>query len=377
MQRSLATFAVRLVLIALATVTIALPASARAIQSDDADGGSVARYLSPNYGYALTYDTDEWEIVIEDDNPYDRFDRAYWSNGSSLISVTSHPDHQASSLSDCVTSFELGLWNAAEISDRDVLDAPGAAGVDDDRAWQTIEFAYEDDAGDEEQNIGYIECLWLGDELAIAIRHDAPAAVYEREAEARESLLEGLVPADRSRTGRYLLTAATSQHRTEQPVVSPEVYESPAYGYEIAYDSVVWRIAGGDDDPDDEYDRVLFSNGPSQIAVWGDPDYDSDEMADCVEDYAGFMSDREDVSAIEPLDDAEATVEEDDRAWTAFSYLWEYRPGAEAAFVQYIECAWIGDSVTMVVVHEASVASYPFETALREEFLASTPAREK
>lgn len=375
MQRSRARFVAWLVVPVMVVMSLAMPASIRALQDDDADDGSIARYRSPNYGYALTYDANVWAIVIEDSNPYDRFDRAFWSNESSLLSVTSHPDYKASNLSDCVTGFELGLWNTPEVTDRAVLDEPGAAGMDDIRAWQTIEFAYEDEDGEEVRNIGYIECLWLGDALAIAIRHDAPAAVYEREAEARESFLDGLAPPDGTRAGQYLFAAEANRHRNDQPDVSPEVYESPTYGYEIAYDPVAWRVSGGDDAPEDEYDRVVFANVPSEIFIWGDPDYDADEMADCVEDYAGSVTDADGVTAIEPLDDREASGEDDARAWTTFSYVWEYRPGAAPTFIQYVECVWIGDGVTLAIIHEASEVSYYPEIALREAFLAPIPAR--
>jgi hypothetical protein len=75
-------------------------------------------------------------------------------------------------------------------------------------------------------------------------------------------------------------------------------------------------------------------------------------------------------ASIEPLETSGASGGADGRAWATIIYVWEFREGAEAEFVQYYECIWRGDGVTAVVLHEVNDTSYDEEIALRESFVA-------
>src|SRR5688572_23117658 len=96
-----------------------------------------------------------------------------------------------------------------------------------------------------------------------------------------------------------------------------DVHESELYGYTLSYDPAEWEVYQEDDDPDDEYDRIFFRNASqlSLVGLTGDPDYDRDQMPDCVEDYVAGLEDGERTSAVEPLDEPDAEGEDDDRAW--------------------------------------------------------------
>jgi hypothetical protein len=200
------------------------------------------------------------------------------------------------------------------------------------------------------------------------VRQDVAAADYEDEVEAREDLLSGLAaysPASGSRHGTDL---GLGSNPGEVPTYEPELetYESPLYGYTVTYDSITWHTVGEDGDPDDVYDLIEFSNGVSFFAVWGDPDYDEDEMADCVADYVGFLEQLDGVVEIETYDGPDAAGQDDDRAWETVTYVWEFRDGVAPVYGRYFECIWLGDGVTAVVIHEANLVSYDAELPYRE-----------
>jgi hypothetical protein len=55
-------------------------------------------YESPNYGYSLVYDPEEWEILLEDEAPNDPYDTVYLFNGTSLIGLARDPDYEETDL---------------------------------------------------------------------------------------------------------------------------------------------------------------------------------------------------------------------------------------------------------------------------------------
>ena len=149
-------------------------------------------------------------------------------------------------------------------------------------------------------------------------------------------------------------------------------YESPQYGYTLAYDPDEWEISAEDDDADDDYDRVQLSNGVSLVSLIGDPDYDAGELDRCLDDYlAGLEQDEavDDVDILEDDDGDEIEGEEDGIAFAAYTYTYTDEDGDEMDLVRYASCEDVGDGVTFVVIQTTIPDDYEEEFAAREELM--------
>ena len=156
-----------------------------------------------------------------------------------------------------------------------------------------------------------------------------------------------------------------------------ETYESPQYGYVLAYDPEEWEISGEDDDEDDPYDRVQFTNGESYVSLIGDPDYGSEQMDRCVADYQGGLEQGEGVDDVEPLEDEdgeEIAGEDDGLAFVAVSYTFTTQDGDELELVRYTECRAFEDDVTAVVLQVALAEDYEDQFEAREDLLEGLEA---
>jgi hypothetical protein len=148
-----------------------------------------------------------------------------------------------------------------------------------------------------------------------------------------------------------------------------ETYESPRYGYTLTYDTDEWEVVREDQDEDDEYDTVTLSNGVSTVSVIGDPDYDDDELDDCVDDYLAGLEQNDGASDIEPYDDRDAEGEDDDVAWATYTYTFTFDDGDEEDFVRSFQCTAQDDGLTLVVIHDAGIDDYEDEISAREDLL--------
>lgn len=159
------------------------------------DPGSVT-YENRMYGFALTYDGDEWEDVTADDDLYDQL---FLFNGISLVGVFTDPDYSAFPLHYCVADYAESLKEAdgaSEVTQRYGWQATGATAG---RAWATFAYALTDDDGTESHLVRYFECRLIGDELTLVITQDVPAEALQEEIPARTALLAGLhVPETRA-----------------------------------------------------------------------------------------------------------------------------------------------------------------------------------
>src|SRR5687767_1183205 len=109
------------------------------------------------------------------------------------------------------------------------------------------------------------------------------------------------------------LPASLTQRDDEEETPEAEEDEEPAEDDERAVEE--------DADPDDVYDAVVFGNGVSSLTLFGDPDYEVEQLGACVGDYLAGLEDNDGVSDIEQLDDPDAEGEDDDRAWDTYTYL--------------------------------------------------------
>ncbi len=150
-------------------------------------------YESPQYGYTLTYDPDEWEISSEDDDPDDAYDRVQLSNGVSLVALIGDPDYDADELDRCLDDYLAGLEQDEAVADVEVLedgDGDAIEGEDDGLAFAAYTYTYTGEDGDEMDLVRYASCEDLGDDVTLVVIQTTTPDDYEDQFAAREELLE-------------------------------------------------------------------------------------------------------------------------------------------------------------------------------------------
>ena len=152
-------------------------------------------YESPQYGYTLTYDPDEWEISSEDDDPDDAYDRVQLSNGVSLVALIGDPDYDADELDRCLDDYLAGLEQDEAVTDVELLeddDGDAIEGEDDGLAFAAYTYTYTGEDGDEMDLVRYASCEDLGDDVTLVVIQTTTPDDYEEEFSAREELWKGL-----------------------------------------------------------------------------------------------------------------------------------------------------------------------------------------
>lgn len=155
--------------------------------------GDIETYVSPQYGYALDFDTNDWEISSEDDDPDDAYDRIQLEHELGFVSLFGDPDYSPTQVDDCVEDYTLGLEqgdgvdNVQAMSDED--------GEEEDRAWAA--FTYDLDSGGDDpfELARYIECRHLGD-VTVVILQTSLEVDYDDMSDVRVELLKGLQTLD-------------------------------------------------------------------------------------------------------------------------------------------------------------------------------------
>jgi hypothetical protein len=150
-----------------------------------------------------------------------------------------------------------------------------------------------------------------------------------------------------------------------------ETYESPQYGYTLAYDLAEWDMNEDDEDLDDDYDQVSFSHDLGFVVLVGDPDYRPSQLDDCVADYRAGLEQAEGVSRVREMRGEEG--EEEDRAWAAFTYEFDTGNDEPLDVVRYIECR-ASEDVAIVVLQTLVAGEYEELSAAREELLEGLEA---
>ena len=145
------------------------------------------------------------------------------------------------------------------------------------------------------------------------------------------------------------------------------IYESPLYGYALAYDPEEWAVVAEDDDLEDDYDRFSLEHELGFVSLVGDPDYDDDEMARCVDEYAATLESDENVSRLGPVrgESGDAIG----RAWAAYRYDQATNDADEPMdVIRYVECLAL-DDVTLVIIQTSLTDDYDALSMAREELL--------
>jgi hypothetical protein len=157
------------------------------------DAAATETYVSPSFGYSLSYDPSEW-TVIEGPSTGDGIDHIGLRSGPASVyldGTTGVSDAQA--CVESLTAYFTGLESVAAFEPlRDEAGAPVAGGdASDYFAATRIDWAREDGTFEETLNLRCI-ILPTGD-AALAITLRSPAAVYPGAEGQLEALLEGLI----------------------------------------------------------------------------------------------------------------------------------------------------------------------------------------
>ena len=156
-------------------------------------GGETETYESPLYGYSLEFDTNDWVVSNEDNDPDDAYDRVQLEHELGFVSLVGDPDYRPSQVDDCVEDYLIGLEQGDGVDN--VRAMRGEDGEDDDRAWAA--FSYELDSGSDDpfELARYIECRHLGN-VTVVILQTSLEVDYDDMSDVRETLLDGLQAPD-------------------------------------------------------------------------------------------------------------------------------------------------------------------------------------
>lgn len=181
-------------------------------------------YVSPRYGYAITYDEAIWDTFTLENtltiNGYLReMDVIEFRHQTNPVTVRISGERGwiggSNWMPNCVED-ELLAFTSFE--GRDPLASP-VPGGGDGRAWAEVD--YQD--GPDRATV-YAECRWIGGDVTLTIRHTAPAADYQQSSAARDDVLAGLdttgVAGD---TATPAATPAASPVTGATPVASPAI----------------------------------------------------------------------------------------------------------------------------------------------------------
>lgn len=200
---------------------------------------------------------------------------------------------------------------------------------------------------------GYLMFLSTDQQVFVIYAYQADAEDLFRLAE--ETIQVGEAPLEYSDFTRVELTDG-----------GDEIYESPLYGYALAYDPEDWAIESKDDDVEDEYDRITLEHELGFVSLVGDPDYDDDEMQRCVDEYSATLETNEDVSRLGPV--RGESGDEIGRAWAAYRYDHASNGDEPTDQIDYVECVAL-DGVTLVIIQTSLTDDYEALSTAREELL--------
>jgi hypothetical protein len=163
--------------------------------------------------------------------------------------------------------------------------------------------------------------------------------------------------------------SAWAQDEAELPGVGENDYESPTWGYRLAWDGDRWEAVQSTSD--EAVDILFLQSRRSSLVLQSGPF--AGDPKECVSAVAGALSSEEGVDDWEPLeDDAGDPVagETGGRAWAAFTLTFTADDGSEFADVDYVECRTLveGEAV-LLILHNTSQDDFPDEAAKVESIL--------
>jgi hypothetical protein len=151
--------------------------------------------------------------------------------------------------------------------------------------------------------------------------------------------------------------------------VEDDAYESPTWGYTVAWDEDRWAAVLATSAED--VDLLVLQSRRSSLALQAGPFHGGPD--DCVDAVAAMLSGQEDVDDWEPLEDEDGEPvagERGGRAWAAFALSVTDAAGEEVEGVDYIECrTLVEDEAVLMVVHGTTEDAYAEEAERVDEVL--------
>lgn len=242
--------------LALLLTTLAPGITASVSAQDGVDGNT---YVSPNFGYELEWDEDDWEVDEEDSNGRD-FLVLLESDGTSLVYVEGYEGYDGDP-DDCLDGSSAEILDADVISDVEPLedeDGEEIAGEDDGVVFAAYSYVYESEDGDEQDRVSYFTCQTLvEDEAVLAFSFVGIFDAFEDDLPVWEDLMAALVLPD----------DAGRDDEDEEDADDRDRDEEDENGDDDSDD----RDRGEDDDGAGSDDVALFGGGPAHTGVQPGP----------------------------------------------------------------------------------------------------------
>jgi hypothetical protein len=392
-------------------------ATATAEAEEDASALEGNTYTNAEYGYSVTFDEDVWEEGLEAAQE-NEFDFALFGlSQESLILFFAVEDFGGDPV-ECLEVVSESIEDRRGIDDVEPYeDETGEVveGEEGDRAFAAFSYTFTDPETDEEfEQTEYVECRTVvEDEAVLILFHDVfDVRDYEDETEKLQDVLDGIEtevdpaqgddePAEEATAepedeetpeaneeetaapddeetpdadgedADATATADAEEEDEETPVAEgAEVYESPTYGYTVAYDPEVWEA---EDASQGGTDQLTLTDGPSQVFIEGREDYGGDAVA-CVNDQVATVRDSPGVTAVDPATDADGDRDAGGDA-TAFHAVYTVTAtdgtfAGTAGLTLYFECRTIEEGTSVAIItHIVESDDYAAEAPKVEEIL--------
>lgn len=175
----------------------------------------------------------------------------------------------------------------------------------------------------------------------------------------------------------FLVWSLESGAATPQPTagsgetpVAGNSYESPTYGYSVAFDDS-WEIVDESTDPTDG-DYVRLGNGVSTVDFSGfESDFTPRECLDWEFDYYSTAPGYSNAEIATNANDNEMTGEIDNYAWGVYTFTFTVEGGDPVDYAAYAECRPIEAGQSMLrIVQFVEFESYESEIEARDALLA-------
>jgi hypothetical protein len=146
------------------------------------------------------------------------------------------------------------------------------------------------------------------------------------------------------------------------------LYESPTYGYTVAYDDP-WTIT--DEESNEDADRVRFSDDVSTVDLWGfETDFTPEE---CLEDEFNYYKTQAGYTNAQvaiDTEDNEMTGQIDDFVWGVYWFTYQSDEESDPIdYTSYVECHPLDDGVMLRIVQFVEFDDYNDEIENRVALL--------
>ncbi len=332
-------------------------------------------YTSPQYGFTLTWDEDEWEVSSSSSDEETGYDSIRFSGERSFIEIRSDPDYRGDPVS-CRDDWADILRAAEGVEEfRPLEDARGdhITEEDEDIASAAFEVTLTTETGDTFDVVDYVECrVLVPGESNLVIIHSTLLEDYDDQVEAREDLLAGLDLATDGTAETPAADATATARETPDGRGDAADYTSPTFGYTLSWDEP-WTIER--ETSEGGFDTLELTNGVSRVFFEGQEGFEGNPEQ-CLNDAVTEARTGEGISDFEPMreDDGRRVAGfQSGRAFAAYTLTYS-NPGGGGPerYVEYLECRTLAEGESVLEITQiVPAADYEAEAAAFEDLLAN------